>query len=404
MGLGWVENGLSAIYFALIARFLGAALYGEWAYGTASCLLVIGLVGFGFDALLLLRLGRGKEGAAEFIGLMLSLRFGLLGLGAAGLAAYALAAEPDPLARLVLLLLVPALIGRGVALWVRFCFAGYERMADYARFAAQFRAAEAGLGVVYLAAGGGLVGIVVLHSLCWIGEAGSGLWRIHSRLTRYALRFSWRPAGQLLAEGAVLGVAGAGFTWLVAGPVMLLRHTDLGMAQVGQFAIVLSLTFVIVGSAHAFFVAALPVLSRSAPRADTAMLYGRLTALATSVGAVTAAGIGSALGPRAAEWALGGDYAVAGGLLGPFLLIGGTVVMPTGYEQALFLAGRRWPLALAYLAGSLCLAAGLAPAAAAWGLDGAVLATGGAWLIRGAVLIGIGEWVYWRRQPAVAPI
>ena len=108
MGVQWIETALNAVYFAMIARCLGPALYGQWAYGIAAYLLVIGLLGFGIEPLIMLRVGRDRDGAAGFVGLMLTLRLASLGLGAAALTAYALAAEPDPLGRLVLLLLLPA--------------------------------------------------------------------------------------------------------------------------------------------------------------------------------------------------------------------------------------------------------------------------------------------------------
>ncbi len=398
MGVNWAETLLGAGYFAVMARFLGPALYGNWAYGIAAYTLVAGVAGLGFDALIILRLGRERREGGDFLGLMLTLRLALLVLGAVGLAGYALVAEPDPLTRLVLLLFIPALLGRGVALAARNCFIAYERIADYAKFIALFRGFEAGCGVAYLVAGGGLIGVAVLHGLVWVGEAGFGLWRIRSRLTRYALHLQWREATALLAQAAVLGVSATGFTWLASGPIMLLGHTAVGPAQLGQFAVVSSLAMILVSSGQAFFVAALPVFSRSAMRADGGRAYGRFTLLAIAAAGIAAAGMGWLLGPPMVEWAFGPRYAVAGAMLAPFLLIGALILMPTGYEQTLLVAGRRWSLALAYLAGGITLAGALAPAVARWGLDGALLATAAGWLVRGAVLIGVGEINAWRQR------
>jgi O-antigen/teichoic acid export membrane protein len=392
MGVNWIENALGVAYFAVMARCLGPTLYGRWAYGMAAYALVLGLTGFGFDTLMVLRLGRDKHDAANFVGLMLTLRLAFLGLGVAGLAGYALAAEPDPANAIVLLLLIPALVGRGVALWARVCFLGYERMGDYLRVVTWLRSAEVGCGMVYLVSGGGLLGVVILHSLSWVGEAGFGLWRVRSRLTPFTLRLDWRPAAEFLAQGAVLGTAAAAYIWLIAGPIVLLRHTGIGLAQLGQFAIVSSLTMILVGSAQAFFAAALPVLSRLARQGHSGMAsYGRLTALVIAGATAAAVGLGWLLGPPVAEWALGERYAVAGSLLAPFLLVGGAILAPTGYDQMLVLAGRRWPSAVANLGAGLCLTAVLAPAVAAWNLQGAVLATAGAWLVRAAILVGWGE-------------
>ena len=391
MAIQWIETALGALYFAIMARWLGPALYGHWAYGIAAYLLVIGLLGFGFDALVMLRVGRDNRGASDFVGLMLTLRLSLLGLGALVLAAYALFDEPDPLGRLVLLLLVPALIGRGVALSARVCFLAYERMADYAQFVALFRCAEAACGIAYLLAGGGLIGVVVLHAVCWVGEAGCGLLLIRSRLAPVSLRLTWRPAKETLAEGAVLGLGAAAYTVLTSGPIMILRHTAVGMTALGQFAIVLSLTMILAGSAQSFFTAALPLLSRSVPSVDAGIAYSRIAALVIAAGSVFAAGAGWVIGSPVAQWALGARYAEAGTLLAPFVLIGGLALVPTGYAQMLLVAGRRWPIALPDVAAALCLAAALAPAVAVRGLDGAVAATAGAWLVRAALLIGWGE-------------
>lgn len=390
IGINAIETALGAAYFAVIARYLGPNLYGHWAYGVASYTLVMGLVG-SFDILMLLHLGRDKRNADAFVGLTLMLRVALLGLGGLALAAYGIAAEPKGLTSLVLFLLIPALVGRGVALWARTCFLAYERMAAYMRLAALFRTAEAGCGIAYVCAGGGLLGVVCLHSLLWLGESGFGLWRVRSRLTDFALRFDWHSANQLLRQGTILGLATAASAWLTAGPIMLLRQSGIGMAQLGQFAIMSSLTMILVGSAEAFFCSALPVLSRSARRADAGMVYGRAAALAIVAGALAAAAAGWVLGPPIVDWALGVGYRAAGSLLAPFLLIGGAILSPIGYFHMLLVSGRRWPEAVANVSAGLWLAVALVPAAEVWDLNGAVLATGGAWLIRAAILIGWGE-------------
>jgi hypothetical protein len=203
MGINWTEAGFSAAYFAVMARCIGPLLYGHWAYGVASYTLLMGLLG-SFDMLMLLRLGRDKRDAGAFVGLTLILRIALLAFGAGGLAIYALAVETDRTNALVMLLLIPALFGRGVALWVRICFLGYERIDEYARFAALFRIGEAACAIVYLTAGGGLFGVVVLHSLSWLSEAGFGVLRIRRQQTLYSCvsigarrPSSWRKARSL---------------------------------------------------------------------------------------------------------------------------------------------------------------------------------------------------------------
>jgi len=265
---------------------------------------------------------------------------------------------------------------------------------------ALFRGAEAVCGTAYLAAGGDLIGVILLHASLWGGEAVFGLCLIRSRLPTYAFCFRWSDAATLLGQGAVLGISASGFTWLASGPVMLLGHTAVEPAQLGQFALISGLTMVMVSSGHAFFVAAFPVLRRST-RPDSGIIYGRVTAVGITAGSIAASGLGWMLGPAAIVLVFGSRYQAAGSLLAPFLLIAGLILAPTGYEQTLLIAGRRWMLALAYAVGGVCLAVAFPAAVARWGLDGAVLATACGWLPRAALLTGMLEIAAWRSLPNV---
>ena len=73
---------------------------------------------------------------------------------------------------------------------------------------------------------------LLLHSLFWFGEGSFGLWRIRSRLTGFALHLDWRFATDLLAQGAILGLATAAYAWLTTGPIMLLRYGGIAMALI----------------------------------------------------------------------------------------------------------------------------------------------------------------------------
>ena len=174
----------------------------------------------------------------------------------------------------------------------------------------------------------------------------------------------------MLRDGAILGLGAAAATWLSTGPILILRHTSVGIAQLGQFALVFSLTMILAGSAQAFFTAALPVLSRAALPADAGLTYCRLGALASAAAAIAAAAAAWTLGPPLVALGLGTRYATAGGLLAPFALIGGATSRRPSTVTCCGV-GRRWPVALADLAAALCLGATLAPAATAGGLDAA---------------------------------
>lgn len=391
MGSNWLEYGLRIIYTFALARFLGPELYGTWAYGLAAYGLAIGLIGFGIDSLIPIRLGADKRNAADYIGLTVTLRFALLGLAAGGLAIYAFAGEPDKTSQIVLLILIPAVAGRGLAVLARICFVTYERVGTYVKFAAVIRIAEVCVGIALLFAGGSLFNIVILHSLSWLIEGLLGLRLIHTRLTAWKPRFDKHEASKLLKQGAVLGLTGALLTWLFAGPLILVKHYTETAAQVGQLAIPLNVTMILITSAQAYLATAFPVLSRSLKRRDPRVAsYGWITAVVGAMIGVAIGVIGIYFGDPALVWALGPEFEVAGTLLGPFLFIGGFILAPTGYAQILLLNGYRWHGVLANGCGGLVLLIALPPALTLWNLEGAVAATGLAWLSRASLLIACG--------------
>jgi len=256
------------------------------------------------------------------------------------------------------------------------------------KMAAGVRVTEVVCGIALLAAGWGLIAVLVLHSLFWLVEAAIGLGMARSWLTRYRPRLDIGETIDLVRKGAVIGLAASLTGWLMAGPVLMLRHVDGDLARLGQFSIALQLAMIMVASVQPFFAAALPVLSRSVTRGDPRLVfYGGLTVLAALLGCGALAGLGFLVGPPLVLWLFGPDFALAGDLVGPCLLLGGLILAPTGYGQLLVLGGRRWPGAIASGIGGLVLLVTLPPAVNSWGVYGAVVAAGGAWLARAIILI-----------------
>jgi O-antigen/teichoic acid export membrane protein len=388
--LHWVESALGTVYLVIIARQLGATLYGYWSYGITSYVLVIGLTGFGFDSLMAIRLGGEKREVGRYLGLTLTLRIALLVLGTVAIIGYALWVEPNPTSRLVLLLLVPALIGRGLAIWVRVCFLAFERMSLHVKFVGLLRLAEVGTGASYLFLGGGLIGLVLIHSACWLVEGIVGLARVRRLLNPWVISFDRREGAELLRQGAVLGLSGGLFNWLLAGPVILIRYVAGDMAELAQFAVLQNMTMIIVNSGLSLFAGALPALSRAIGGGDVRMAaYGRIILVASSCIAAAVSIFGWMLGPPTIGWILGPDYSTAGELIGPFLLIGGLILAPMGYIQSLLVAGFRWPTTIASFCAAVLLLTGLPLGFKYLGIEGAVLATGAAWASRCLIVVGI---------------
>lgn len=386
--INWVEQVLRVIYIVLLARYLGAEDYGYWAYGLALSAVAVGLSGVGFDTLMSLRLGADKSSASGYLSMALSLRLTCFAVAVVGLIVYTLLVESDPVARVVLLILAPALVGRGLSLWARAAFLAYERTREYMSIGILFRIAEVGTGSVWLLSGGGLLGIVLIHALFWVWEGAIGVRAVSRRLAPLGLQFSGQDTRDMLRHGLVLSLAAAFQAWLLAGPLVMVRAMTDEMVALGQLAIALNAMGILAAFAGAFASAALPVISRAAGRDDPQLSrYGLLTLIGVFSAILPLAVIATIFGPPFAVWLLGPDFEQAGRLMGPAILLAGLVIAPTGYGQILLLAGRRDVPVYASASGALFLLLAMGPALQLFGAVGAIAAAGSAWSVRAAVQI-----------------
>lgn len=386
-GTQWAEAGLRGAYALLIGRWLGPELYGAWSFATTTYAFVIAFTMFGLDMLTPLRLGRDR-GASAFLGTTLILRLGLVCLAAAALAVYALAVESDATVRLALLIVLPALIGRGLVLWSRSVFQGLERNRTAFGLAVALRACEVSAGLTSLALGAGLPTLLAIHAIAWLAEAALSFPKI-SRHVSVPLRIDRVELKRILADGFVVGLSTAGLATLTAAPLILTRHLTDDLQTVGQMGLAMQIAALAVMGAQGLLAAALPVVSRASAKGDPRLrLYPGLVAL----GAIMVFGpaiMGAAyFGPVVVPILMGENFTPAGVLLAPALLVGGLMVLPVGVWQLLVTERRSWSGAAASWSGVGALVLILPPMTNADGATGALTATVVAWTLRAAILIG----------------
>jgi O-antigen/teichoic acid export membrane protein len=384
-GTQWIEAVLRGLYALVIARWLGAELYGAWSFATTTYAFAVALTIFGLDVLLPLRLGRDRQDRS-FLGTALLLRLGLIGMACAALGAYALSFEAETATRLALLLVLPALVGRGLVLWSRSVFLGLDRNVTALRLATALRIAEVVSGLTCLALGAGLFTLLAIHSLVWLVEAALSF-RAIGRQGPIPLRPSRREVRSLLVEGFPLALAAAGLEMLTAMPLMLTREVTGDLATVGQMAMAMQIaTFAVIG-AQGLLAAALPVVGRATSRADRRLrYYPGLVALV--IAAVFGAAILAALafGPSIVPAVMGDGFAPSGMFLAPALLVGGMMVLPVGFWQVLAARNRTWSGVVASWSGALALLVLLPPLIRAEGAAGALAAAATAWFLRAVIL------------------
>jgi O-antigen/teichoic acid export membrane protein len=352
MGSTWFDLALRVVYLIAITRLLGAEQYGAWSYALVAYSLVVGAGALGLEALTSIRIGADKETSALTAASAAALRLGVSCIGACGLIAFAFLAEDQGMIRTALLLVAPALIGRGVANLVRSIFVGCEAVGKYFKMSASIRAGEVLAGIAILLSGGDVISILVLHAASWVTEATMGLYLIRRLPLKGGLSPSRQEMISLVRQGAKLGLSAAFVAWLLAGPVMLLRRSGESLETLGHVALCLQAAAIIVATGHALLSAALPVLSRTVAAGDgRARIYAPLVALIAVGCTVPGVLLFHLFGADSLRFVLGEEYAPAGVLLAPAVLIAGLTLAPTGYFHWFTVNGRVAPAIVANGAG-----------------------------------------------------
>ena len=381
------ETGIRAVYAVLIGRILGPDLYGAWSLALATYAFAIGFTHFGMESLVPLRFGRDKN-AGAFLGTTFVVRLVLVVAAAAITATYIFAFESDLLARTALLIVLPALVGRGIVLWARSAFVGLERTQTAFRFALGLRLFELVVGLSCLWLGFGLYTLLVIHAASWLIEAAFCLIAL-SRQTSLKIGLDRVEFAGFWKRGAILGLGTTGLAALTAIPIILTRYVSDDIGAVGQIAIAMQVASLVVMAVQGVFVAALPVIGRASAKGDPRLRY---YAVFAGFGVVVVFGlaiaVAQAFGPYVFALVLGDGFASAGALLTPALLAAGLMVAPVGVWQLLVTQDRIWSGVVASWSGALVLLLLLPPMVQAMGPSGALMAAAVGWLLRAVILVG----------------
>lgn len=394
MGARWTEVLLRGIYVLVIARLLGPEAYGSWSYATASYGLFLSLSFMGLDGLLPAWLGRELQRGRRrrLVVSALALRLGLISASALALLLYAIWVEPEPSLKTLLVLMLPALVGRGLVLWTRVVLTGLERSGIGFMLAAVWRGLEFGIGIALLFAGHGIEALLILHAVINFAEGLCNLFVFHTKILPLRCRAKRRQIASLVRNGIPVGIESALAGALQALPLIVLRHLGDDLAVVGQLGLALQIAGLGALAVQSFVGAALPALSRAMAREDARTAhYGLLTAGATGAIFLLAALPAFAFGEPVLAWIFGQDFAPVGALLGPCFLMAGAMSMPQGSLHVLILRERRWAGPLASAVGLLAMLATILPAGMAAGALGIIAAAGFGFALRAILFIFAAE-------------
>ncbi len=391
VGTTWIDVALRFVYLLAITRVLGVENYGVWAYALSAYAVAIGVVSFGLENLVPIHLGADKTTTRRFAASALFFRGGLLTLALLCLVAFAILSEGPGQLRNALLLAAPALVGRGVASLVRSVFVGMESVGAYFRMAVAVRVLEVVIGLSLLAMGADVLAVLAVHSISWCVEAALGIWMLRRLPKTDAFALNAGFVRSLARDGLQLGIIAAIGAFMTAGPVLMARFLSDRLDVLAQVALCLQITSLFAVTGSALLQAALPVLSRTKAAGDDRIaLYAPSVAFIALGFAAPGAAIGFLFGPSLFTALFGQDFAAAGALLGPAIIIAGLMIAPSGYAQTLMLHKKfslvMTPAAIGALSFVMCAFL----LQALYGAAGMVIAAGAGWLIRAILIIALG--------------
>ncbi len=260
------EKAIRFVYVIILARYLGPELLGLYNYGLACYLIFLPLSFWGIGILLSINLGKIKENEKSIIATTLVLRLLTSVIAAAICIFTGWIGNEAPFTFKVVTVFSIALVGRSIAVWTRECFTAKERSQYSAGLEISFRFLEFTLGTTFLLSGGGLLGLCVIHGMCWFLEALTGLRLVWKQFGISLKQSSRKMFYQLAYEAVPVAINAFFFEAQFQIGLILLKGLASDKQSLGYYSIAFQLVANTVLLPMAFGKAAMPVLSRANDR------------------------------------------------------------------------------------------------------------------------------------------
>lgn len=260
-----MSQGLKFIYVFVIARLLGAELYGLLAFGNAWYMMFLPLTGLGLGIYLSQKVGKNKlKSAKRTVPLVASIRFVAV-LVIAGLCLAVGLANPDSMQiSQIIVIYTVALLGRAMVLWSTQMFQAYEQTIYVFKLERIFKPLEVTIGLIVAYFTLDVLMVASVHAIGMILQGLLGIVWVNRRLVK--VKLVWRPRIMLriVLKLLPLGIAVALGQFLFQGPVVLLKQEGISLTQIGNFSLAIQLFMVFLSIFSSLKTAALPALSRNA--------------------------------------------------------------------------------------------------------------------------------------------
>lgn len=260
-----MSQGLRFIYIFVIARLLGAEMYGLLAFGNAWYMMFLPMTGLGLGIYLSQKVGKNSTKAGfRTVPLVASIRFIAVAIVASVCLGVGLVNADTTTISIIIAIYTVALVGRAMVLWSTQMFQAYEQTIYVFKLERIFKPAEVTIGLLIAFLTEDVLLVASVHA---IGMMCQGLIAI-VWVNRYIVKvkLAWRPRIMLaiVIKLLPLGIAVALGQFLFQGPVVLLKQEGITLSQIGNFSLAIQLFVVFLSIFASVKTAALPALSRNA--------------------------------------------------------------------------------------------------------------------------------------------
>jgi len=367
MGGRWINMLVRMFYIVILARLLGAELYGIYNYGISIYMPFFVLTSIGIGQLLSNLVASDKTSGHDIVSQTFTLRLIAGILSAISMTTIGWLTEEIFQTKVLFLFFSIALIGRTLAIWVQEVFTAYEINQHSFHLQLIFRPIECLLALIVLVKGGSILALALVHAISWWLQALSGLKLVRKNIPKFYFSHKLKHISYLLPKCLIIGLTGMLINWMNQGAITFTRYME-GMGNsLGQFALAMQGVLLLSSIIISFNDAALPVLTQSVHRQDGKdIIYVETQMrLAIFLGAISGL-TGMFFGTWLVNLLFGPKYLEAGQLLGftmwlliPFLwgnALNALYLARSHYQEALLCA---FLGILSFLTSLLCFAAHL---------------------------------------------
>lgn len=251
-------------YILVIARFLGAELYGLLVYSQAWYLLFLPGVHFGLGSILSREVGKSASQGKLIAREVFAIRIIALSLLTTACGAIGIYTNDDVMTKVLILVMCFALIGRSISIHCMHVFTAFEQSRYSARLDVGFRTSEVIVAIIVVLLFKSVYFVAITHACFWLLQAGTGLYFLRSKLNVSGLSWHWKKFALLLYAAAPIAISDFITGAMLQFPLLLIKGVANSAASVGNMALLLQGIAVLLTVSYSIGGASLPVLSRAA--------------------------------------------------------------------------------------------------------------------------------------------